>query len=167
MDQNTFKCHPIYNNYEASADGKIRHKQLMKNLGRVNCHGYMQIGFRINGEKKGYLSSRFIWECFNGLIPDGLVIDHINRNRTDNRLENLRLVTPRENNLNSAPRIKSKQRKPVIGVMDIEELFFPSVYSAGKYYDANRTSIKYVADGIQNSAYSRKFKTWVSFIYDD
>lgn len=40
---------------------------------------------------------RFIWECFNGLIPDGKVIDHINDDKEDNRLCNLQIVAHRKN----------------------------------------------------------------------
>jgi len=36
----------------------------------------------------------------NGPIPEGLFIDHINRVRFDNRINNLRLVTHSENMLN-------------------------------------------------------------------
>ena len=40
---------------------------------------------------------RLVWETFNGVIPDGYQIDHINTIRDDNRLENLRCVTRKDN----------------------------------------------------------------------
>jgi len=40
---------------------------------------------------------RALWEAFVGPIPDKMEINHKNLNRADNRLENLELVTHREN----------------------------------------------------------------------
>lgn len=44
---------------------------------------------------------RLIYEAFVGMIPDGMDIDHINTIKNDNRLENLRCVTHKENCNNS------------------------------------------------------------------
>ena len=49
------------------------------------------------GWRKETYSHRFIWEYFNGKIPKGLQIDHINHNKQDNRIENLRIVSPAVN----------------------------------------------------------------------
>lgn len=43
------------------------------------------------------LVHRVMWETFVGPIPEGMQIDHINGDKTDNRLENLELVTCKEN----------------------------------------------------------------------
>lgn len=43
---------------------------------------------------------RHLWEQANGPIPEGMQIDHINRDPLDNRLENLRCVTVSVNQLN-------------------------------------------------------------------
>jgi hypothetical protein len=48
-----------------------------------------------------YPVHRAVWEMHNGPIPTGLVVDHINRDRSDNRIENLRLVTQQQNVWNS------------------------------------------------------------------
>lgn len=49
---------------------------------------------------KTYRTHRVVWEMFNGPIPEGMEIDHINHNRFDNRIENLRCVTHSENQQN-------------------------------------------------------------------
>ena len=43
---------------------------------------------------------RLVWAIHNGLVPTGYVLDHKNGNRSDNRLENLRLATHSQNAIN-------------------------------------------------------------------
>lgn len=55
-----------------------------------------------NGIKKQCRAHQIVWIAANGSYDKGkLQIDHINRNRKDNRLCNLRLVTAKENIANS------------------------------------------------------------------
>lgn len=66
------------------------------------CKAYGYRVLQING--KNLRAHRIIWEMHNGKIPKGIEIDHINHDRLDNRLENLRLVTPSENRHNQTMR---------------------------------------------------------------
>jgi hypothetical protein len=61
---------------------------------KTNGYDYVRV------ENKSVLKHRFVWEAFNGEIPDGMEIDHINTVRNDNRLENLRVVSSKENKKN-------------------------------------------------------------------
>lgn len=49
---------------------------------------------------KHILAHRVVWALNFGVIPEGMVIDHINRNPSDNRIENLRVVTQSANLMN-------------------------------------------------------------------
>jgi hypothetical protein len=62
--------------------------------------GYLNIGmYNQSGVKnKTYRRiHRLVWEAFNGKIPNDYHIDHKNADKKDNRLENLQLMTPKEN----------------------------------------------------------------------
>lgn len=71
----------------------------------------------IDGKSK--LLHRLMWETFNGEIPEGYEIDHLNTVRTDNRLENLRLTTPKENRNNPHTIEKYKMANRNKGVVRI------------------------------------------------
>jgi hypothetical protein len=58
-------------------------------------HGYRVI--RVLNHR--YKAHRIVWLYVYGKWPSG-IIDHINRNKTDNRVENLRDTTTQINNLN-------------------------------------------------------------------
>src|SRR5689334_7938096 len=59
--------------------------------------GYTRIPLAINGKVKLHYIQRLVWASFNGPVPENLEVDHINRIRDDNRLCNLRLLSPLEN----------------------------------------------------------------------
>ena len=66
-------------------------------IGCVNRHGYLQI--TVTG--KCYTAQRLAWIYVYDSWPDG-VIDHINQNRNDNRLCNLRCINYSQNALNTS-----------------------------------------------------------------
>ena len=61
---------------------------------------------RLDG--KPYKLHRIAWSWFNGPIPEGMQIDHINGVRDDNRITNLRLVTKGQNAMNRRSQNNSK-----------------------------------------------------------
>ncbi len=70
----------------------FRTRFLGKVAGTQHIAGYWQV--------IGLLAHRIIWAMHNGQIPDRMEIDHINGDKLDNRIENLRLTTPSQNQCN-------------------------------------------------------------------
>ncbi len=64
----------------------------------AGTRGYTTIG--VNNQR--FYAARLIWVWWYGPIEPGLEIDHINRIRHDDRRENLRKVTRRENCCNTS-----------------------------------------------------------------
>ena len=63
----------------------IRRQAVPKEL-RTNATGEFTLGVH-----------RVVYAWFNGFIPTGLVVDHINEDKTDNHKDNLQLLTPQQN----------------------------------------------------------------------
>ena len=67
-----------------------------KFVGSLDSSGYYSVSFKIRGKSKNYKLHTIIWEMFNGARTKDKCITHINKVKTDNRVENLREVTRSE-----------------------------------------------------------------------
>ena len=81
------------------------HKKCKVLSGDVRNDGYRQ--YSLN--RKNFLSGRLCWFLHHGEWPDG-EIDHINRDRLDDRICNLSVVDRKANNANRDPHGEVKVR---------------------------------------------------------
>ncbi len=98
LDGEKWKKIPSFH-YSVSNLGRVKNDNtnlLLK--GSLTC-GYYKVRLSNNGQIKDIIINHLVYCLFNNLdkIPEGYVIDHINGIKTDDRLENLRLITLSEN----------------------------------------------------------------------
>jgi hypothetical protein len=88
-----------------SESGGLRHSAIRQGAkhgeyaGQVDSRGYIKMS--IFG--RSYRAHRVVWLYHYGEWPAS-ALDHINGNRTDNRIENLRLSTASQNSMNTGVR---------------------------------------------------------------
>lgn len=82
--------------------------------------GKPAIGTQSNGYLTGHINRvqvyahRIAWMYYhNAQIAEGMYLDHINGDRTDNRITNLRAVTPQQSAFNLPSRSQARQMKGV------------------------------------------------------
>ena len=104
MDNEIWKDIPGYEGrYQASNLGRI--KSILRGETRIkklylDRRGYFQVCINVNGKQYNKSVHRLIAKTFIKNPDNKPCIDHINTVRTDNRVENLRWVTYKENSNN-------------------------------------------------------------------
>ena len=93
--------------------------------GSKTWNGYVTI--YIDG--KNYRAHQLAWLYIHGVIPD-TDIDHINQDKADNRISNLRLATRSQNNINSG--IHAHNTTGFRGVYASHEKFAAQIKRNGK-----------------------------------
>lgn len=76
---------------------------LMKCKWKKDNHGYI----KNNKMKKLH---RYVYKYYNNELSDDLIVDHINNNKLDNRIQNLRAITIQQNNMNTSSRKNSSSK---------------------------------------------------------
>jgi len=91
------------------------HNGVIREIGnKIGGHGRSYLKFELNNQR--YYNHIYIWVLFKGDIPKGMVIDHINNDSFDNRIENLRCVTRSENLRNKNNKLSKNNTSGIKGV---------------------------------------------------
>jgi hypothetical protein len=115
----TFKTIIEFPKYDVSDFGNVRNKKTGRILkGGCNKKGYLVVGLRNNEGKKTIKIHRLVAVTFLDNPKNKKCIDHINNNRSDNNLINLRFATQMQNSQNS--KLSSKNTSGCKGVCKVK-----------------------------------------------
>ena len=142
IDGVKFYKHPVFDNYLASKNGDIFSLKSKKILSKKRNNGNGYLIFCLCSEKlekKNYYQHRFVYEVFNGMIPKIMEVDHRNGLRNDNRINNLQILTHKQNT-------EKSNNKPIIStcINTGKEKIFNSIKEASKelnIFDSNISAI--------------------------
>lgn len=84
--------------YQVSNYGRVKSSYCGRVLKpELTNDGYLRVELWKNHKGKKICVHYIVYTSFNGQIPDGMQINHINEIKSDNRPENLNVLTPKEN----------------------------------------------------------------------
>lgn len=87
---------------------------------------------------------KLIFVSFNGEVGENKVIDHIDRNKLNNTIENLRAVSRSENALNRVRKQPQSNKVIAISVCNENDIIcFENRHEAAEYFDISESIIRY------------------------
>ena len=150
-------------NYSISTYGRVRNDNTLLLLKPSLVCGYYKVRLSKDGIVKDMIIHKLVYCIFHDMlnIPDGYVIDHINACKTDNRLDNLRLITLSENvkaALYDTKTNSSCKKVEQLTLTDKHIAYFNSVAEAARKLKLDSSTISKVCRGINKSHGGFHFK---------
>lgn len=163
--------------YQVSNLGRVKSLEKIDALGhrlkekilkpQIN-RGYYRVNLYKNSIQKNYRVHRLVWEAFNGQIPKGYEVNHINEIKSDNRLSNLNLMTHKENvnfgtrNERAGKVLKNrKDQSKLVLQYDLQDNFvkeYPSAHQAERELGFAQRHICECCNGKLKTAYGYKWR---------
>lgn len=166
----------VYDNAEVVSKGRWieqKHRKIFwkekKLEPTVNNSGYYILSIRKNGEQYSRGLHQIVWEAFNGEIPEGYEVDHIDNDPSNNNLSNLQLLTHEENlkkkhrtNLMKEKMINRKDQSMAVNQYTLDKKLvktYPSSHEAARQTGYVRSCISKACNG-QLKTYKGYYWEW-------
>lgn len=146
--------HPVYTHIFCNKKGELYSYNRQMQLLPCQENVYHSVHVVHEGTNYKLKAHRLIYECFNGIIEEGLQIDHINGIKNDNRLENLQglsCIDHHNKTRETMQEFDSPQCKPVFRLkfvdgIEEERVLYKSITEAalhnGCYYQKISSTIQ-------------------------
>jgi hypothetical protein len=141
-----------FNDYEVSNIGNVRRKLNDGNYKELKCsiqnRGYKYFQQVKDGKRINHLVHHIVAKLFIGERPENQVIDHIDRNKLNNKVDNLKYCS-QVDNMKNQDKYKSEiteqdpnKRKKLINKLYVEQNREKVLENKKKYYQDNKECFK-------------------------
>lgn len=151
----------VYPNYFITESGKVYSIYVKGGQGSVDInhphelsygvdnYGYLRVVLSWCGEKKYIHVHTLVVEQFIGHIDEGLCVNHKDGNKQNNNVNNLEIVTVKENTVHAHANHLTSRECPVIVEHDgISEYFYSLTECMNKMPDLSRNYLSQIKNGI-------------------
>ncbi len=139
--------------YEVSDEGEIRNVETGRVLKQRDSNGYRTCYITRDGRTSCYMVHRVVAKAFIPMIEGKNVVDHIDRDKTNNTVQNLRWTDTSQNNRN-----RSRFHSKTDGLHNITQTgnkfvvsFMQNRETTRKSFDTQEEAIAWRDDFIQNN----------------
>lgn len=122
---------------------------------RMNNRGYVYFNIKKKNDRLAKQLHRFVYEIFKGKIPEDMGVYHLDKNRWNNRLDNLALRTIKGKNTIKIKKRILNQEIFKVDQFNLNKEFIKSYFSfsnASRITNTNLTSLKLCCEGKQKTA---------------